>query len=711
MNTKYIGTQISSGIIVGLSAIVNTVAQGTLLFSSAPNFIAIGITTALVTGFVVAVGSCFFKEKTLCMGTDPGTVSVIFGSVLVIDYMSMPGHVAHATVLALFLLLAISASLVFFLIAKLNLYNYVMFIPFSVTAGLLASTGWLILSGGLRITDGLSLSVLGMEGFINDPFRPGLVVALLIGFGLLELSKKISIGILLPLVVFVATIAINIFFEFDFCADNVSLCDKSLWFFNSVLTSPVAPVWQLDFASVDVGLIISKIPSILMVCFIATIIFLLNTSSLEQSYKKDFGYNQILKIHTRTSLISALGGGFFGIVLTARTILHKSTGGGLLSSMIIAGMLLLVLLGERILLMFVPKAIMGGVLIYLGLSLLKSWFWDQRKVLNKIELAEILFILITVANFGYIYGFLLGIGLACISFSIACSRSSITRLQTNISLFSSSVVRNAHQRVVLNEWGQHSIVFKLTGHIFFGSARKIEEAFEKFDNQTIQNVLIDFSDVLGIDRSAVRIFQRMLRRGKISESHFHFVHSDKNINIIKAIATEMGAGFKVSYYPNLDLGTEAVEDAIIQAHEPENNSINPFDFIESASEQNALIDHCQLISHNASEIICKEGDRSTQLFFLKEGLLEITKMDAGNEVRLAKVSSGALIGEMAFYTGDTRSATIKTVSASKLYVLDSNSLEQLRNRYPQVAAQVDLFVIKKLAGALGRANKIISSSK
>jgi CRP-like cAMP-binding protein len=89
--------------------------------------------------------------------------------------------------------------------------------------------------------------------------------------------------------------------------------------------------------------------------------------------------------------------------------------------------------------------------------------------------------------------------------------------------------------------------------------------------------------------------------------------------------------------------------------------------------------------------------------------LEIVKEAGDSHIRLTKLSDGAMVGEMAFYSGNLRSATIRASSVSEVYVLDGESLIKLRHTHPQLANQLDVFVIRKLASALTRTNKLIGS--
>jgi len=111
----------------------------------------------------------------------------------------------------------------------------------------------------------------------------------------------------------------------------------------------------------------------------------------------------------------------------------------------------------------------------------------------------------------------------------------------------------------------------------------------------------------------------------------------------------------------------------------------------------------------SGQTLCAEGDLSSEIYFLKKGALEIIKKEDSIDIRLTKLSDGAIVGEMAFYSGAARSATIRATSDSEVYILNDQSLTALRSAYPDLASQLDVFVIKKLASALTRANKLIAS--
>ena len=708
MNIKNISSQISTGIIVGLSAMVYAISHGALLFSgSASIFVSIGMTASLITAVICAIGSCFFKEKTFNMGTDTSTVSVMVGALLVTESLPTSQGMAQATLLLLLLTVSLISSLIFYLFARLNLANHVRFVPFSVMAGFLASTGWLMCSGALMIISGISLSVSGVQNFLTNPSRPELLAGCVVAATLLVLKKKLSTAILIPLIIVLFTLATSFFLNSSHCIGQEGICSPNTWRFSSVSKSSWIPFWQLDFINVNLETLIQALPSILVVSFVGVMSILLAVASLELSYKKEFDLNQALRVHAGSSIISGLFGGYLGIISTGRTTLNKADG-GVISNIVVALICLFMLMGGGEVLMLIPRAALGGVILFLGIAMLKNWVWDQRKFLNRGELAAIAIILIVVANSGYLTGFGVGVVLACIAFVIACGKSPLTSLRTDLSLFSSSVVRHERQRKIINECGAQARVFKLIGYIFFGSASNIELIFQEIEKQNIENILLDFSDVIGIDRSAIGVFHRILRRDKLSRVNFYFVYSAGNKDIVRSIAPYPGSGPIVSFYSNLDAGLEAMEEAILEKNKYVGAAVDCFDFFENIDEQKIVIECCELKSFEVGQVLCKQGDSSSEIYFLKNGSLEIITEVNGAEVRLSKLGDGAMVGEMAFYSGDKRSATIRAKAPSKVYVLDNQSLLRLREWRPELANKLDIFVIKKLANALIRVNKLIA---
>lgn len=67
-----------------------------------------------------------------------------------------------------------------------------------------------------------------------------------------------------------------------------------------------------------------------------------------------------------------------------------------------------------------------------------------------------------------------------------------------------------------------------------------------------------------------------------------------------------------------------------------------------------------------------------------------------------------MVGELAFYTGEARAASITAVTQSSAYVLPKCALARLRADHPDLAGRLDHMVIQKLSNALTRTNKLVA---
>jgi SulP family sulfate permease len=58
---------------------------------------------------------------------------------------------------------------------------------------------------------------------------------------------------------------------------------------------------------------------------------------------------------------------------------------------------------------FFPRPVLGGLLLYLGLSLLAEWVWDGWKRLSRLDYGLVIGIIVIIALWGFLAG--VGIGL------------------------------------------------------------------------------------------------------------------------------------------------------------------------------------------------------------------------------------------------------------------------------------------------------------
>jgi len=109
----------------------------------------------------------------------------------------------------------------------------------------------------------------------------------------------------------------------------------------------------------------------------------------------------------------------------------------------------------------------------------------------------------------------------------------------------------------------------------------------------------------------------------------------------------------------------------------------------TSAERDAFAACARRLRPIAGEIVIEEGMTGDSLFLVADGLLWVSLEEAGEAgTRAARFRPGDVFGEMSFFTGAPRSATIRAATDAVLYEFPKESFaEPLRNR-PELAMRM-----------------------
>ena len=110
----------------------------------------------------------------------------------------------------------------------------------------------------------------------------------------------------------------------------------------------------------------------------------------------------------------------------------------------------------------------------------------------------------------------------------------------------------------------------------------------------------------------------------------------------------------------------------------------------------------------AGSVVVSEGDTTRLLYVVQSGGAEVLVTDrSGAERRVGRIRRGATIGEMAAFTGQPATATVRATDDLDVLVLDEQDLEQLGGRFPDVYRNLGAI----LADRLARTNRLAASAR
>jgi CRP-like cAMP-binding protein len=89
--------------------------------------------------------------------------------------------------------------------------------------------------------------------------------------------------------------------------------------------------------------------------------------------------------------------------------------------------------------------------------------------------------------------------------------------------------------------------------------------------------------------------------------------------------------------------------------------------------------------YHDGEVIVRQGEPGDGLFVIQEGRLEILSENHGRETLLRVAGEGELIGEMAVFEREVRSATVRARGEARVLTIDRRNFLQRINEDPSLA--------------------------
>ena len=470
----------------------------------------------------------------------------------------------------------VSTGVIMSLLGKYKLGNIVRLLPSPVTGGFLAGTGYVLTAGAFKVLSGSSNTV-GLETLVsfirtiaNDSgsigegviersvfvFGPGVALGLALAVCNRRVGKFWVVPAFLGGGVAAYFSALRVFLNvspddaltrgyllgpfpnldgpqrrfgffldserFGFAADAIvgdaaNANDANAGVFGTSF-DPLLRHPDVFIDRVRWDVVLDQAPGAVAVIGLSVLGVLLITSAVEMSTERDGDANDELLAAGAANVASGLGGGFVGYhSLSSTQIAH---GMGAPASRVPGITCALAYVGALFVgpapLAYVPKALIGGLLLFIGSSFLYEWVVEGKDRLPRSEYAVVLLIVVTVASQGYIAGVAAGVlGAAAVFVS---DYSKVPVVRSRLRLGQAGGVRSSAPRArrevdVINRRGAATYGAKLQGFLFFATAYKVlEEIKEAYDTPPgLSHVVLDFSAVVGVDGSAIAVFEKLER--------------------------------------------------------------------------------------------------------------------------------------------------------------------------------------------------------
>ena len=719
--SKSLFADISLGVFDGLDNALWCYAFATVIFAGAmAQFLPLLVVILLCGWAVLGIFVAFTSDKRLHIVSLDEQAVVILASIagLMVAYMGEQTVKTNglATMLAVMSLSSLGVAFFFWVIGHYRLTRLLELMPYPVICGFMAGIGWLLLEAGVGIA-------------VNQPISMGLVDALKDTDNISKLLLFLAGAIVLLLAVTtirrawalpVASLCLVIAFYAASATKGYSMPElvNQGWLFDIPIETggAIGLLKSLSFSQVDTAFVLSVVPQILTIAFLALLTQSMSLSALMAAGSHDLDTSSEIEDMGSGNVLNALIASPPGSTDVIASTLYEEFGASSRWMPIISSLVCVVMavFGSAII-PWMPKLLVGATVFLFAYQLFFEWMYENVRGFQPIDFAIVLIILGTVIFVGFMAGIAVGILLALLLFVLRYSMISAVQGLYSLASYRSSVERSQSSNLVLDQFGGECLVYTLRGFLFFGTANAILDTIRddaKVRSGHFKVILLDLKRVTGMDISALNTFVQLKTLCEISGVQLVYsgVESELRNSLLMMDAVSHDADQSL-VFPDADYAVEYMEDVLLGKYESESAEKSVEDhlrriFVDEEKVQ-ILMAAMTRIEVEEREKLFEQGEADTGLFILDQGSMTAL-ISTGHEgwKRVKKFRPGALIGEMSAYTSDkSRTATVVANEPSVLYHLTSEKMAQLDNENLILAASIHELVARTLGNRITYMNR------
>lgn len=267
-------------------------------------------------------------------------------------------------------------------------------------------------------------------------------------------------------------------------------------------------------------------------------------------------------------------------------------------------------------------------------------------------------------------------------------------------------LRSQSEQKILAEFGHRVKVLELQGELSFAAGELITSSALNRAEETDFAVL-DFNAVRTIDLIDVPIFSHLVESYEEAGGKIAFSDIDRHPLFADALARhrEEDGVQPVRTFADLDLALEWCEHGLIEKYgelqsDPELSLAQHAATIGMSPEQIALLaKHLDYREYEAGEVIYEASETKVhEMLLVTAGKISILlRGDDGSHRRVATLSPGMTLGEVAMLNHGDRIGTSVADTRVAAYVLESGDLEVLRGADPALVAILFENLLKMMA--------------
>lgn len=544
-----------------------------------------------------------------------------------------------ATTITTYAISSMLTGVVFYLLGKFKLGQLVGYFPRHILIGCIGGVGYFLVMTGIEISSRLGTveynwqyfsALLEVSTFIKT------MIPIILTITLILLQHYYHNSLVLPSF-FIAVFGLIHLIILLSPSWNLSIAREAGYLFSadSATNTPWYDFYRLyNFKLVHWSVIIKQVPSMLALTFFGILHVPINVPALAVSTKQDdVDVDRELIAHGYSNFISGAIGSIQNYLVYTNSLLFIRAG----ADSRIAGVMLAIatfgiLVCGPVVIGFIPVCVVGSLIFLLGYELLKEALYDTVGRVDLGEYLTIVIIVVTMGTYDFVIGIVVGIILASFHFLYENTKIPIITNEYTGEIARSTVIRHPLQRQFLSNIGNQIYVLKLQSFLFFGTIGKVEKSIkvlfesDKYNENPIRYLILDFKNVLNVDFSAAEGFIR-IKKFVLDHNAFLIISLGDQSSILTSLRK---VGIFDSSSNKLELGKiQIFHDLNSSLEWCENEFLTKYKQVQNKFRNNSTVNYTQIYKKPAtSRTLPINTPRNTnfmqqaQIAFKKEATLE-----------------------------------------------------------------------------------------
>lgn len=706
---KFLKGDVFGGVVSAFVALPLTLACGILLFKSIPSLTQFGINSAIYSAIIASLISVFIGSHKLQISGPRVAITLILADYLLSLHTKLNTSFDDINLIIIVFMMAcvVLSGLFQIIFAYLRLGDFIKYLPTSVTIGVSATIGLLIVFKQFPLVFNSSSELLSTSSF---SLLAILILMLFVLFSKEIFNTKISSKILNLTPLLAPAFGIGLFYllftdnKSEYLLDNISI------------TLPTLDVYWNSFINIFLNFssdllkdnIFDLFLTALSIAIISSLSSLLSVTILEEK-QKSINSNPALELKGQGlgNIISGIFAGMPSAGSEARGLSNYNSGGRTKISVAVHSLcLFLIVFIFNEYLLYIPEVVLIALLIHIGLfmtfPLLKlgrniciSCAKNKEGTLGDCikDIVQTFMVVAVMLFTAYIENISTSIVAGFAAASILFIYEMMKNTNYNViscDNFHSKKVRPSISMNTLKDNGSRIKIIELEGAIFFGTADALRDVINSLESHS-KYIIIDFRKVTEMDITGAQILKLCVKdHPNISFYLSHIRIDDDTYQALCPIGLVGKGG--LPWYENTDFALEEVEEDLLSSLNieirDENRvlSLNEISLTKNLdkNELETLEKYLELKKYKKDEYLFQENNPSLGLFFLKKGEVSIwaKQLESSNKKDLSQIrritfTSGVVIGEMAFFENIKHKVSAKAQSDIEVYYLSKDSFEKL----------------------------------